>query len=178
MSNYAGIDLSLAETGIVVVDEAGKLVDIKTIRPTSEYKGAERLHEIVQEIMITLRTFVPEALAIESLTGGGKFAFMLSKLAELHGAVKHTLFAHLGNNSGAQVFLVAPATLKKYATGSGRAEKSDVKLAIYKKWGETFRNNNAADAYVLAQIAKTAGLDEPPEHQYQKECLKAIHRGY
>ena len=50
---------------------------------------------------------------------------------------------------------VPPSTLKKFVTGKGNAKKDQMMLAIYKRWGTEFDNNDAADAYALAQYGRT-----------------------
>ena len=129
--------------------------------------------------MRVLRESVPSGLAFENTNAGsGKFAFAMMKVSELHGAFKKTLYNYLGDHAEVCVAGVSPATLKKYATGSGRAEKSDVKLSIFKEWQETFKNNNEADAYVLARIAREISMGLAPKYKYQRECMKKIKKGY
>jgi Holliday junction resolvasome RuvABC endonuclease subunit len=45
---------------------------------------------------------------------------------------------------------VSPATLKKFMTGSGSAQKSDMKLNVYKMLGLEFKTEDEADACALA----------------------------
>ena len=46
------------------------------------------------------------------------------------------------------------ATLKKFATGSGRAGKGDVVAAVMVRWGIGAQDDNEADAVALVQWAK------------------------
>lgn len=55
---------------------------------------------------------------------------------------------------------VAPATLKKYATGSGRAGKADVVAAFQRASGRSEKDDNAADAWWL-YAAGCAALGYP-----------------
>ena len=71
-------------------------------------------------------------------------------LAELGGIVKHELYKREKT-----VVEVPPSTLKKFVTGKGNAKKDQMMLAIYKRWGTEFDNNDAADAYALAQYGRT-----------------------
>lgn len=57
--------------------------------------------------------------------------------------------------------LVVHASLKKYATGDGRADKSDLRMELYQRAGIDERNDNKVDAWWLRHM----GLDhlgEPP----------------
>lgn len=57
-------------------------------------------------------------------------------------------------------YLVSPSTIKKAATGSGRATKKQM-LAAARAAGAPAKNDNEADAYWLARYA----LDTPPESE-------------
>ena len=78
--------------------------------------------------------------------------------------------------NGAHPLQVSPSQLKKYITGKGRAEKNQILLHTYKRWGVEFANDNAADSFGLAKIA--AG---EAKNKAQEEVLKALqdpkHRG-
>jgi crossover junction endodeoxyribonuclease RuvC len=83
---------------------------------------------------------------------------------ELGSVVKMGLYRYYGTSSARSAFplIVPPMSLKKYATGKGNAKKQEMLLAVYKKWGVEFTDDNMADSYVLAHIARqqdaTAGL--------------------
>ena len=47
---------------------------------------------------------------------------------------------------------IAPATLKKYATGKGNATKADMRMAWFQRTGEDVRDDDAVDALWLRQI--------------------------
>jgi hypothetical protein len=50
---------------------------------------------------------------------------------------------------------VSPAMLKKYVTGKGTGvQKNQMLLQVYKKWDAEFNDDNAADSYGLARIAR------------------------
>jgi Holliday junction resolvasome RuvABC endonuclease subunit len=56
---------------------------------------------------------------------------------------------------GVPYVTVVAATLKKYATGNGGANKSDMRMALYQRAGIDERNDNKVDAWWL----RHAGLD-------------------
>ncbi|MCX5318137.1 hypothetical protein [Streptomyces sp. NBC_00154] len=47
---------------------------------------------------------------------------------------------------------VAPTSVKKFVTGSGRADKDKMLLAVYMRWQFEAPNHDVADAYTLARI--------------------------
>lgn len=65
---------------------------------------------------------------------------------------------------------VAPATLKKYATGSGRGDKSELRMQLFKRTGIDEPDDNKVDAWWL----RHAGLDWYGEPEI---TLPAVQRG-
>jgi Holliday junction resolvasome RuvABC endonuclease subunit len=49
--------------------------------------------------------------------------------------------------------IIAPPTLKKWVTGSGRADKKQMIDKVEERWNIKFKDNNLADAYGLARMA-------------------------
>lgn len=72
-------------------------------------------------------------------------------IAEFGGVIRAELFRR-----GVPYFEIAPTTLKKYATGSGRAGKPDVVAAAGDELQAVIADHNAADARWLAQIGVDA----------------------
>ena len=81
-----------------------------------------------------------------------------------------------GDTKVAYPTLVATTALKKYVLGSGRGEKSDMKMATYKKWGVEFKNDNECDAYGLARIAAALGNTSDVALAYEREVLANLGR--
>lgn len=72
---------------------------------------------------------------------------------------------------------VAPPTVKKFVTGSGRADKGKMMLAVYMRWKFEVPNHDVADAYTLARIATHLDPElraEPPELKFQQEVLDTV----
>ncbi len=76
---------------------------------------------------------------------------------------------------GVPVAVCAPQTRAKWATGNGRADKTQVLAAMRKLWPEvTIRDDNQADALAFASMgAQMLGWDVP-ELDHQRACLAAI----
>ena len=66
------------------------------------------------------------------------------------GVIRHTLL-----DCSVPYALVTPSGLKKYATGNGNANKSDMRMALYKHTGLDLRDDNEVDAWWL----RAMGLD-------------------
>lgn len=72
---------------------------------------------------------------------------------------------------------VPPASLKKFATGKGNADKLAMCLAIQKRWGQTFATNDEFDAYALAVMAMCYAGKAECETVAQSESLEKLQAG-
>lgn len=93
-----------------------------------------------------------DVVAMEGYAAGAKFGREIA--GELGAAVKLTLLHELRHPSCCPL-VIAPTKLKKYTTGKGTAAKAEMLLAVYKRWGVTYSDDNLADAYSLARAAST-----------------------
>lgn len=94
---------------------------------------------------------------------------------ELGGVTKVALYQTLP----AEVYfplIVSPTALKKYVCGTGKAEKSDMKLNVFKKWGVEFKDDNEADAYGLARLSEAFDTNTT-SFKYEQDVLTALKKG-
>lgn len=147
---YVGLDPSLTGFGVAAV---GLGVDATwVIKPKKT--GIDRLLYISSELADLFSSIQQSSgpisdVAVEDTI---RASYASSVLGELAGVVKMT--CHSALTGQAQYPLkVPPSVLKKYATGRGNAKKIEVILSLYKQFGKEFRDDNEADAYVLARIS-------------------------
>jgi hypothetical protein len=135
-----GLDLSVNGTGIYLPD--GRVTRIKC-KP--EWGDAR-----LQRIRNVIRTHAPSAdLAV--IEGMGRFMGNTGIIIGMvHGAVRTELLDH-----GVPYAIVTPATLKKFATGNGSADKSMMIEAARRRAGLVFSNSDVCDAFWLHE----AGCD-------------------
>lgn len=149
------LDLSLTATGIAVThDQVGEpRLSCRTVtprrRPTDNVIDHARLHETFQAVAATLAC-QPHLVIIEFLpavrgTGGTPL-----RLAELHGALKHYLWA-----KSHRYVDVETQHLKTYATGNGNAKKELVRAEVTARYGCRLHigSNDEADAVALLALA-------------------------
>lgn len=129
--------------------------------------GITRLHAIDEFLYRILENLTDagrpvHGSAMEGYAYGSQTANMAGELGSV---VKMGLYKYFGTSAPRAAFplIVPPMSLKKYAAGRGNGvKKQQMLLAIYKKWGVEFTDDNMADAYVLSQIARqfdtSAGL--------------------
>lgn len=137
-----GLDLSLTATGMCLPD--GTTHTIKT----NPKHGDRRLLHIDQAIANALAAFSADLAVIEDLPTHAHSAGITGMA---HGVARLALI-----EAGVPYVLVAPATLKKYATGAGNGDKTAMAMAAYKRAGIEFPDDNQCDAWWL----RTAGLDQ------------------
>lgn len=167
-SNFCGLDLSLTASGIIVLNKNGEIKERKVIS-FPKLKGPERLNAIVNAIRTITSGYNIQLVCIEgyAMRALGK----TYNIGELGGVVRLMLWRlHI------PYLEPPPQRVKKFATGKGGGEggsKDQVTMFAYKHWDFQAVDNNEADAFVLAQMARgISGFGE--WNAYQKEVIKEI----
>jgi len=151
---FVGIDPSLVGTGVVVIDENGEIAEKKLISTTSDISIEQRLIDILKGISFIKGVPRLEKVYIEDLAYFSKSS-RLFELAGLHFLIRVSFF-----QNNIQLNIIPPKTLKKFVTKNGNAKKNLMLLQCYKRWGETFEDDNLCDAYCLARLALEEFKDE------------------
>jgi Holliday junction resolvasome RuvABC endonuclease subunit len=141
-----GLDLSYTATGVCFYN--GETFIPSTLGK-SKSTGPGRLHDMLGEIAEINLLRKPRLVAIEG------YAFAANsqahKIGELGGIIKHYFWTQ-----GIPTLIVSPTVLKKWITGKGVGSKGAVMVAVYKALGVECKDDNAADATVLAHMAYQA----------------------
>lgn len=175
-----GVDPSLTNTGVVVLDHKATVVLQRGI--TSKPLGSdvksrmERVRQITMTLLEILNKYRPDVVTIETyaMHSKGQLAFM----AELGCMLRYVIV-----DGGVTLYEVAPSTLKKWVTGSGKSIKNadgttDSKTAtivtLTRRYDLNFASNDIYDAYALARMAFQIAGHEKPEFVYQMEAIATI----
>lgn len=129
---FCGIDLSVTNTGLAVVEYLGEgkfnLIDIKSIAPNPRTKGFNKKLESLECFIFATESFTPikdsKFFVLENYSFGSPGR--LTDLAELAGLYK----GHIIRGLDKSYDVIAPQTVKKIITGSGRADKNEVQSAL------------------------------------------------
>ena len=151
MSKVMGIDLSLVETGLCLLD-GGDLVwkMLVTSKPDQSVMEIERIQKIARAVTGYILTHKPDLIVIEGLSYGSKNTTSLCQLAKLNFSVE--IYCYQMEHP---YLMVPPTTLKKFITGKGNAKKEVMLMKILKRYGLEFENNNLADAYALCRYGES-----------------------
>jgi Holliday junction resolvasome RuvABC endonuclease subunit len=140
--NIVGLDLSLAGTGVALPNG-----NTFTINGPAEL-GDQRLYNLASMLHSVMEPYGRIDLAmLEDLPINGRGAGltgMVQGVARLLLIQEQIPYA-----------LVAAASLKKYATGNGKATKADMRMALYQRFAIDIHDDNQVDAWWL----RHAGLD-------------------
>jgi Holliday junction resolvasome RuvABC endonuclease subunit len=154
--SYLGIDLSLRNTGVALLDSTRALYT--TIHTEADTPHLERVRYLTNSIISFAKK--ADVLCLEDYAFGAS-GDAVHRIVELTGILKWRLYQELK---------IVPVvcnirTLKKFITGSGKATKGQMGKALKDVWGVDFRELKAngkrgklmdgeADAYSLALIIK------------------------
>lgn len=159
---FFGIDPSITETGVSVIDEDG-YYDVITCKTSNKKKiGSvvvdilieERLAAIIKRIKTFFSSYdnmLENKIFIEDIAYS-KHSDSANKLIGLHYFIRMELYRENLNYE-----IVNPSTLKKFVLGKENkkgTKKQQMLLHIFKRWGVEFNNDNKADAFALAQYGR------------------------
>ncbi len=152
-----GIDQSYTNTGIVIVDKLDQLCHAALISTNNSADKPARAWQIAEQILALTKKYKPDKIAIEGLAFGMRGS-ATRDLAGLQFVIICLLrYAKVIED----VQIVSPLTVKKYATGSGKAEKIKLIEALPKQIRETFDEMGVkkttgladlTDAYWIARV--------------------------
>lgn len=166
-----GIDPSLNGTGLS--DAWDQAFTLRFAGRKSDQSGDNRL--------VSIRTIAHAAcganewddcmttvVAIESVPPYAKGS---AALGLVQGVVREAAAA-----AGAQVYSVAPSVVKRFATGSGKASKDDMRAALPDHVPSDEWDDNAVDAWWIREIAMATQGEGKFGTYTQEEILRAVKR--
>ena len=136
--HFIGIDLSLNGTAIVVIDEKAKIITQLRFKTKPTDLIEDRLLFISGKILEVLRNDQNiERLYIEGLSFSSSGQSTM-ELAGLHYVARCFIF----QLNGLIYKMISPPSLKKFVSGVGNCKKNLMLLYAFKKFGETFDDDN------------------------------------
>jgi crossover junction endodeoxyribonuclease RuvC len=148
--NVLGLDPSLTSFGAASVDRAGSVIFTEAFR--SKQKGMPRLLEI-KAWLSDLVQAIDEQMGHQdnqlAVMEGYSYAsgFKAQVLGELGFAVKEVLW-----EAEVETLIVPPSSLKKFVSGKGNAQKDEMRLEIFKRFGIEAKTQDELEAAALSVL--------------------------
>lgn len=166
--NILALDLSLTATGVAYPDGTTALYKTSPLPDKADAAKARRLIELERRIMDAIMAWLPDVVVVEGFSYGSKGA-SVDQVYGLGWVVRLAIV-----NLQFPLAVVPPASVKKYATGSGNAKKPDMRMAMFKFTGDDIQDDNECDAKWMWLMARDAysGAGERPK--YRQEAIARI----
>jgi len=164
-SDVLAFDLSLTNTGYAIRRNG----ELKYGTISTKATGFRRLQEIGRTVraMVLAGSHVP-LVVFEGLSMGSNFPGASERIGLAY-LIRMDLW-----QCGITFGLVPPSTLKKFATGAGNAQKDQIMLAVFQRWGHSTAISDEADACALLHYGLQLIGDEQPANQAQREALGKV----
>lgn len=157
--NFIGLDISLTDTGIVILDHEAELIHHSSIKTTPKRTDMERKNYILDTLRDTIvdNTQMCDLaiVCIEDYAYGRSTGKVFTR-AELSGTVKRWLY-----EVDMPVFVISPTSVKAWVAG-GRSKKEEIMMAVHGIWGFQTNNDNIADAFVVAKMLEAFVMRREP----------------
>lgn len=165
-TTFVGVDQSLRSTGVCILRAAG--TKLTTIKP-KKLRGPQRLSYIRDELTEFLEDEDIQYAALEqgAYAGSGR-VFQLGGVSAVVQLVLYDL--------GVDYAIVAPNQLKTHFVGYADAKKDWIQDAAEEELGWR-PNNDEADAYALARIARDVYLDRADHRKAAQVIVRLRERG-
>lgn len=172
MTYVVGIDPSLTSTGLCVFYDSGEIATHTLGSSPAEGLSARftrydgLLRDVAKHIGSSAHLIAIEGYSFDSR--GGKAFDRVEYGALLRKDLSFRCDC---------LIEVPPSSLKLFAAGKGNANKTAMALAVFKRWGREFPDDNQVDAYALARMAACiAGFDQP-QTDAQKRAIDSVLHG-
>lgn len=169
-----GLDLSLRGAAVAIVSghphrKIGEGLEAESalFRIGEDSVGPERLSLVTNALWqwIVSRGAGQEG-DLYSMEGYGFASQRAHSLGELGGCVRRQIY-----ESGGNLIVVPPSTLKKYVTGSGATDKSVVMKYVDKRWNFDVDDDNQCDAFSCSVLALVDSSDRYAWTNVETEIL-------
>jgi Holliday junction resolvasome RuvABC endonuclease subunit len=167
--NIIGVDLGSNKAAVTRIhgfraDEPEFNVQLIT---STEKDRDTRIVIITKEIWREIITNDPDLVVIEypfGIQGNGRI------LVEMFGMLRYLITNHIMIGSSMQFLELSQTRIKKYVTGSGKAEKSDMRMEVMKEYGLDL-SEDCADSFWIAHMGMSYlyGADKA----YRRESIEA-----
>jgi Holliday junction resolvasome RuvABC endonuclease subunit len=154
-SNVIGLDISLKGPGICIASgsprarvDHGLIVESTLIRAGEDTRGPERLSVVSRAVYAWMVSrgcgLAGDLYVTEGYAFGSQQAH---SLGEMGGCIRKAIW-----ESGGNLIVIPPPTLKKFMTGAGSGDKNIVMKHVFKRWSFDVDDDNQCDAFGCAVL--------------------------
>lgn len=158
-----GIDQSYNSSGIIVLLD-DTIIHSECFKSNKSFDRFGQAYEIAIHIANVLDTFKPDIVAIEGLAFG-----MKGNVTRDLGGLQFVIVSHLQEVKKQPVKIIAPLTVKKFATGSGRAKKNEMIESLPKYALNNFTKLGVKKTTGLADLADAYWIAKTSVAKYKEE---------
>lgn len=173
-----GVDPSLTGTAAVLMaaDLSYEVFRFGS-KPAADLLGRfQRYKGMVKQVHDLVSRFEVQHVFLEGYSYSSKGKAILD-IAEYGSELRRMLLHHHASGHITLPVEIPPTSLKKFATGGGRADKMQMCVAIATRWGVQFKSDDEFDAYALARLGLCYVGWATPENQAQRDVLKVLQNG-
>lgn len=158
--NVLGIDLGTNKAAIIIItgEKESPAYSSHLFEADKKATTEKRMVSILEEIFNMVERIKPELIVCEypfNIKGNARI------LVEMFGVVHYYCLTH-----GYPFMEVPQTTIKKYATGSGKAEKSDMRMQLYKEFGLDYPEDQT-DAFWIGHMGMTYLYGSAKKHRQE-----------
>lgn len=174
MRYFLGIDQSYTSTGMVIMDEDREVTHSEIFKTPKDEDVFVRAWNISEKVVATAKAFGVQSVSIEGLAFGSVNANATRDLAGL----QFLIVSKLRLVEKTPVMITAPTSLKKFATGGGKATKKEMIASLPSDVLELFKSKgfrvttglaDLTDAYFLAKKLRDEYADGLRDRKDEKE---------
>lgn len=164
----AGIDPSLSNTAVCSGQDRWDMHCFGSKPKGRSVKNRmARLESLVVRVHEHLKEVDPTVIFIEGYSHGS--VHQAHQLGEYGGILRWHLL-----DITPHIYEVAPMTLKKFVTGSGKGQKLGIATEIARKFMVSFETDDAFDAFGLWRMALAAVGEIEPTNQAQRDTIHTV----
>lgn len=181
MKYFMGLDLSLSNTGVCIINQRGKIVEIGSVKTEPQGRLVPQRFERYRKINQGIYDFAIECFSEIEVTAIEGYSFNSKSREKIQIAESAALARDLiyTKFESSEIIEVYPLSLKKFILGNVKKVKGNTKnimcREVWKKYKIDINDDNQVDAFLLAQIALCKyNVIKSKTDGYQKYQLEVV----
>lgn len=169
-----GVDPGKVNMAICLLDENNKDVPFFTfkLKPIEHENNAYRLYDLEKKLQNCINWSEIDLISHEGISFGEVYGVAESGMVQY-------IIQRVAISNGINFITIPPPTLKRFLEiktpkGGKSKGKTDLALAVYKKWSIDFPSQDETDAFILAQLGLAVLKKEFELTTSKKKKVKSV----